>query len=76
MRQKGKVGFELEVVLEVKVNLELEAECQLETDYMPMISADVLLLELEVMLELFLWITESLFERLGLWQWMETGWQD
>ena len=27
MRQKGKVGFELEVVLEVKVNLELEAEC-------------------------------------------------
>ena len=48
------MGFELEVVSEVKVDLELEI------DYAPMILADVLLLELEVMLELFLQIVESL----------------
>ena len=63
MRLKEKVDFELEVGSEAKVGLELETECQLEIDYALMTSADALLLELEVLLELFLWITESLFER-------------
>ena len=54
---KERVGSELEVGVEVKVDLELE------TDYMLMRSADVFFPELRVLLEHFLQITVSHFQR-------------